>query len=112
MARIYMPQKKHVHNHGFDKSIGKFWVVDFETEATYKSPLMQWTSATTDCFNSKGDMLAQRFPTADDAVAYVTMMGWGYSVTYPKFKYHSVKNYANNFKYKGPAPAEKDYDLI
>ena len=63
-----MPQKKHTHNHGFDKTIGKFWTIDFETEATFKSPLMQWTSATTDCFNSKGDNLAMRFPTAEDAV--------------------------------------------
>ena len=38
------------------------------------------------------------------------MMGWGYSVMYPKFKYHTKKVYADNFKYKGEAKPESDYD--
>ena len=38
------------------------------------------------------------------------MMGWGYDVTYPKFKYHTRKNYADNFKYKGEPKPEHDYD--
>ena len=57
IARIYMPQRKHVHCHPADKTIGKYWAVDFETESTFKSPLMQWTSATNDAFYSKGDNL-------------------------------------------------------
>ena len=56
-ARIYMPQKKHVHNHAADKTMGNYWVIDFDTDSTFKSPLMQWTSATNDCFYSKGDNL-------------------------------------------------------
>lgn len=39
-ARIYMPQKKHVHNHAADKTMGNYWVIDFDTESTFKSPLM------------------------------------------------------------------------
>ena len=54
-ARIYMPQRKHLHCHPSDKTIGKYWVIDFATESTYKSPLMQWTSASRDAFYSKGD---------------------------------------------------------
>ena len=54
-ARIYMPLKKHVHNHAMDKSTGKQWVIDFETNSTYKTPLMSWSSGSTDSFYSKGD---------------------------------------------------------
>ena len=50
------------------------------------------------------------FPSVNSAVTYAKMMGWGYSVSYPKFKYHTKKNYADNFKYKGPAKQEAEYD--
>ena len=110
IARIYMPQKKHVHNHPQDKTIGQYWVIDFDTESTYKSPLMQWTSASNDCWYSKGDNTQVRFPDVHSAVAFARSMGWGYDVTYPKFKYHVKKNYADNFKYKGEPKDEHDYD--
>ena len=51
-----------------------------------------------------------RFPTADAAVDYAKMMGWGFSVTYPKFKWHTRKNYSDNFAYKGEPKAKVDYD--
>ena len=110
IAHIYMPQKKHVHNHAADKTMGKYWVIEFDTESTFKSPLMQWTSASNDCFYSKGDNLSMRFPDVQSAVQYAKMMGWGYSVMYPKFKYHTTKIYADNFKYKGEPKPEHDYD--
>ena len=50
-----MPLKKHTHNHAADKTMGKYWVIDFDTESTFKSPLMQWTSGSNDAFYSKGD---------------------------------------------------------
>ena len=55
VARVYMPQRKHVHCHPADKTIGKYWAIDFETTSTYKSPLMQWSSGSCDPFYSKGD---------------------------------------------------------
>ena len=111
IARIYMPQKKHVHNHAADKTMGKYWVIEFDTESTFKSPLMQWTSASNDLFYSKGDNMQMRFPDVQTAVQYAKMMGWGYDVMYPKFKYHTKKNYSDNFKYKGEPKPEHDYDL-
>ena len=51
-----------------------------------------------------------RFPDVQTAVQYAKMMGWGYDVMYPKFKYHSRKVYAENFKYKGEPKPEHDYD--
>ena len=109
-ARIYMPQKKHVHNHPADKSIGKYWAIDFETESTFKSPLMQWTSASNDPFHSKGDNLQIRFPSVNAAIDHCEMMGFGYDVQYPNFKYHTYKNYTDNFKYKGAPKEEPEYD--
>ena len=105
-----MPQKKHLHCHPSDKTIGNYWAVDFETESTYKSPLMQWTSASLECFYSKGDNIQARFPSVDAAIAHCEAMGWGWDVTYPKYKYHTYKNYATNFTYKGEPKPEADYD--
>ena len=110
MAHIFMPQKKHVHNHPADKTIGKFWAIEFDTKDTFKSPLMQWTSGSNDAFYSKGDNFQMRFPTACSAIDYAKMMGWGYTVSYPKFKYHTRKNYSDNFKYKGDPKPEASYD--
>ena len=105
-----MPQRKHVHCHPADKTIGKYWAVDFETQSTFKSPLMQWTSATDDAFYSKGDNLQYRFPSVNAAIDHCEMMGYGWDVTYPNFKYHTYKNYADNFKYKGEPKEEPEYD--
>ena len=110
VARIYMPQRKHVHCHPADKTIGKYWAIDFGTESTYKSPLMQWTSASCDPFHSKGDNLQMKFPSVNSAIDYCEMMGWGWDVSYPKFKHHTYKNYADNFKYKGEPTPVPDYD--
>ena len=52
IARIYMPQKKHVHCHPTNKTMGKFWAIDFESMGCYKSPLMGWTSASHDTYNN------------------------------------------------------------
>ena len=68
IARIYMPQKKHVHNHAADKTMGKYWVIDFDSDNTFKSPLMQWTSGSNDSFYSKGDNMQMRFPNVQAAV--------------------------------------------
>ena len=110
IARIYMPQKKHLHCHPADKTIGKYWVIEFATENAYKSPLMQWSSGGTDPFYSKGDNVQIKFSSVNAAVDYARMMGWGYDVMYPKHKYHTYKNYADNFKYKGEPKEEGSYD--
>ena len=66
---------------------------------------MQWTSATDDIFYTKGDNFQMVFPSVNVACSYARMMGWGYNVSYPKYKYHTKKNYSDNFKYKGdPKP--------
>ena len=110
VARIYMPEKKHVHNHPCNKLIGKQWVIDLEHEGSFKSPLMQWTTASLDPFHTKGDNMQMAFPTVDAAVAYARSQGWGYDIMYPRHKYHTYKNYANNYKYKGEPKPEADYD--
>uniref|UniRef100_A0A7S3G0P5 NADH dehydrogenase [ubiquinone] iron-sulfur protein 4, mitochondrial n=1 Tax=Strombidium rassoulzadegani TaxID=1082188 RepID=A0A7S3G0P5_9SPIT len=110
VVRIYMPQKKHVHTPPADKTIGKYWMIDYEPVSTFKSPLMQWSSATIDPFDSKGDSAHGRFPSVESAISYAKMMGWGYEVQYPRFKYLTKKNYQDNFAYKGEPKPEADYD--
>jgi hypothetical protein len=51
IARIYMPQRKHLHCHPTDKRVGKGWAIEFDSWGQYKSPLMGWTSATSDTYS-------------------------------------------------------------
>ena len=52
IARIYMPQKKHLHCHPTNKTAGKYWAIEFDSWGTYKSPLMGWTSASMDTYQT------------------------------------------------------------
>lgn len=107
IARIYMPQKKHVHNHPFNKSIGKYWQLDFESYGSYKSPLMGWTSGSHDAYNT----VQVKFGKLQDAVAYAESNGWGYDIMYPtNWRWHTKKNYVDNFAWKGNAVPEENYD--
>ena len=79
IARIYHPQRKHVHNHPSNKTIGKHWVIEFESWGSYKSPLMFFSSATRDTY-SKHTMKVQ---TLSAAIKTCEMMGWGFDILYP-----------------------------
>ena len=111
IARIYMPQKKHVHCHPTNKSGGKYWTIDFDTWGTYKSPLMGWTSASMDTYSNYKCNMTMKFGKLADAVAYAEVMGWGFDIMYPtNQRWHVKKNYADNFAWKGKAPEEEQYD--
>ena len=49
-------------------------------------------------------------PTLSGAINYCEVMGYGWDVSYPQHKWHVKKNYADNFKWKGKAPEENEYD--
>ncbi len=51
VARIYQPTMKHVHDSPANKTVGKTWVVEFESKGMYKSNLMFWTSGTQDAWS-------------------------------------------------------------
>lgn len=106
IARIYHPQKKHVHNHPANKTLGKYWVIEFESWGTYKSPLHFHTSATRDTY-SKHQMKVQ---TLSAAIKTCEMMGWGYDILYPNQRWHTKKSYSDNFTWKGKAENEEAYD--
>ena len=106
IARIYMPQRKHVHCHPSNKNIGNYWAIDFPSYGHYKSPLMGWGKATRDMYSFS----QIKFARLSDAVAHCHIMGWGYDINHPKFRWHTKKNYADNFKFKGEAKPEESYD--
>eukprot|EP00347_Sterkiella_histriomuscorum_P018869 403343860 len=106
IARIYHPQKKHTHNHPTNKLTGNHWVIEFQPNSQYKSSLMSWTSATTDPFHKTRMVVG----SLSAAVKYCETMGWGYDVTYQQTRWHTKKNYADNFAWKGKAPEEQPYD--
>jgi len=106
IARIYMPQKKHLHCHPADKSIGHYWAIDFPSWGHYKSPLMGWGRATRDTYSG----VQIRFAKLSDAVAHAQIMGWGYDISHPKHRWFVKKNYADNFAFKGDPKPVVDYD--
>ena len=106
VARIYHPQRKHVHNHPTNKLTGHHWVIEFQSASTYKSPLMYWTSASTDTFGKVRMIVG----SLSAAVKYCETMGWGYDVLYPETRWHTKKSYADNFMWKGNAIEEPKYD--
>ena len=104
IARIYMTQRKHVHCHPTNKTSGQGWTIDFGTYGNHKSPLMGWSRGTQDMYGN----MQMEFGRLNDAITFAETMGWGYDVTHPNFRWHTKKDYANNFKFKGhpkPVPA-------
>ena len=108
IARIYHPQRKHVHNHPTNKLTGKHWVIEFQNQPTYKSPLMFWTSASTGTFNKTRMIVG----SLSAAVKYCETMGWGYDILYPQTRWHTKKSYADNFIWKGNAEETPTYDWV
>ena len=59
---------------------------------------MGWGTATHDTmYNTQ-----IKFANVKDAIEYAESMGWGFDVSYPKHRWHTKKNYSDNFKWKGP----------
>ena len=106
IARIYHPQKKHIHNHPYNKEIGHHWVIEFESSGTYKSPLMHFTSATRDTFSK----VSMKVGSLSAAQRYCEMMGFGYDVLYSQQRWHTKKSYSDNFSWKGKPADEPAYD--
>jgi len=73
------------------------WYVQYERQSVYKEPMSGWTFV--DDNFSKRDI---KFETLERAVDYCRNLGLGYTVEYPHYRYHTKKNYAENFKWKGP----------
>lgn len=84
IARIYHPEKKHVHNHPNNKNIGKYWVIEFESQGNYKSPLNFWTSASKDQYGK----FQMKIGSLSAAIKVCEQMGWGYDLIYPHQKWH------------------------
>jgi len=106
VARVYQPQRKHVHYHPANKEVGKFWVIEFESWGNYKSPLMFWTTGSLDSLHRQ----QIKVPNLYLAIKYCETMGWGYDVQYPRHRWHTRKSYADNFIFKGEPKEEEAYD--
>lgn len=96
-ACIYYRTSSHMHNVGTTDHYGKGpWMISFEYSGGSKEP--------TDGSHYGSDPRAMRviagFMSAEDAVEYCNEYGFSYYVTPPRFRHHTRKNYADNFKYK------------
>jgi len=94
-VRIYRPSKSTMQS---GRAKAQNWVIEYELK-TARQPenLMGWTSS--------GDTLNQvrlNFVSLDDAIAYATKEGWGYTVQPPQERIVRPRNYVDNFKYVPP----------
>jgi len=79
------------------------WVIQYERQGIWKNPNMGWTYTS--------DTQSRRpvfFKELEEALAYCRELGLGYEINYPRFRYHSRKNYGDNFKWRGN-PKEDDF---
>jgi len=90
-----MQDTNHMHNVPVFPG-GYKWCVQFERMGVYKTPAMGWTYV-----NDTQSKRMLKFLTVDDCIAYCRAMGLSYEINYPHFKYHTKKNYGDNFKWKG-----------
>ena len=107
IARIFMSAKKHIHNHPHDKTDGDGWRIEFAGWGHHRSALMGWGKSSHDTY---GDFVKMKFGRLSDAIAYCEASGWGYDVLHPQHRWHTKKNYGDNFKWKGPPKATESYD--
>ena len=112
VARIYMPQRKHVHNHPTNKTNGNYWCVELENQGTYRSPLMGWGRGSLDPMTNSKATVSCIFGRLSDAVQFAQTNGFGLDVSFPvkHQKWYAKKNYADNFKWKGHPKPEEAYD--
>ena len=98
-CRIFQPPKNAMQS-GIAQTHG--WVLEYEVETPRRpEPLMGWTSS--------GDTLNQvqlRFGTQQEAVAFAEREGLDFTIEAPKPRRIRPRNYADNFRYSPPKPAQ------
>jgi len=83
---------------------GYRWCVEQERMSVWKTNYTGWTYS--------NDSVSKRniyFSSLENAIHYCNIMGLGYDVEYPKFKYTIRRSYADNFKWPGD-PNKEDTD--
>ena len=83
VARIYQPQKKHVHNHPTNKTPGNYWLLELEHSGTFRSPLMGWSRGSLDPMSNPKSVPLAIFGRVSDAVQFAISQGYGLDVSYP-----------------------------
>jgi len=96
IARIYQPQARHLQDTPA-RPIGDMWSIEFESFGNHRSQCNHWNYDSNDTY-FKHKVKCHSLAAAMD---YCNKSGWGYDVLLPRFKYHTRKAYAENFKYKG-----------
>ncbi|KAL3721945.1 hypothetical protein ACJRO7_034315 [Eucalyptus globulus] len=78
------------------------WKINFLSTQKWENPLMGWTS-TGDPYANVGDA-GFNFDSEEAARSFAERHGWEYVVKKPHTPLLKPKAYADNFKWKGPAP--------
>ena len=71
---------------------------------------MFWTPASEDPMSGCGGLYKIYMENLAEAVAVCKKFGWGYDVVYPHHRWHTRKNYGDNFQWKGLPKEREAYD--
>ncbi|MDC0473074.1 ETC complex I subunit [Pelagibacteraceae bacterium] len=88
-ARIYIPSKTAMQS-GMGKN--KKWILDFETNNTFTSPLMGWESSD----DTLGEVKLE-FSSKEKAIEFAKKNNIDFNLVEPKKKEFIIKSYADNF---------------
>eukprot|EP01017_Pseudomicrothorax_dubius_P022276 TRINITY_DN2404_c0_g1_i1.p2 TRINITY_DN2404_c0_g1~~TRINITY_DN2404_c0_g1_i1.p2 ORF type:complete len:213 (+),score=45.54 TRINITY_DN2404_c0_g1_i1:65-703(+) len=104
-VRIFMADTTAMHKVPVVHS-GYRWAVQYERIGVYKQPNMGWTYT-----NDPMSRRVKYFQSLEQAITYCRELGLGYEVSYPRWRWRTTKNYADNFLWKGP-PQEEVEDIF
>jgi len=102
-VKISLPDTNHMHNVPVLDQ-GYRWTVQWERVGTYKKSDMGWNYV-----NDTQSKRTIKFRKLEDCLVYCRSMGLAYEVSYPHFRYHTKKNYGDNFKWKGHPKTDDDF---
>jgi len=80
------------------------WILQFERQGIWKNPNKGWTFS-----NDTQSKRPVRFKTVEEAIIYCRQLGLGYEINYPRTRYHTRKNYGDNFKWQGLPKEDEEH---
>jgi len=105
-VRVFVPEVNHMQCTPI-RERGDKWAIQYERKAVYKTSNMGWTFSD-DALSSNVASYELRFNSLEGALEYCRNNGLSYEISYPKRRFHTTKDYAANFKWKGnPKTAEE-----
>ncbi len=91
---------------------GDAWNVEFESEYSTRTNALLGNRTGNDPYDRWGNRGELKFINAESAVKFCVNAGVDYEVIYQGNRYHTLKNYAENFNFKKEEVSDAEEDDI